>query len=247
MGSIVAAPGLWSTGPVVVVHRLSCSLAHGIFLDQGSNPYPLSWLADSLPLSHQESPNKMTFWKNILRNKSFLLWKILGNTQGWGVFLASYGALYSSPDTELLIKVLPYSSYLTSPLSMSPWTQTTHPELHEGHITPVSKACESLKMMVECWAVIYRLKSATPFFTSLTLSARQSMAQYALSTLGALPSWGEGGSILKKPAFQAPSCLPVWRENTQWGSCPQLFKYLLSRTLPFQTCSEKRICYVGER
>ena len=35
--SIVAAWGLWSTGSVVVAHGLSCSVACGIFPDQGSN------------------------------------------------------------------------------------------------------------------------------------------------------------------------------------------------------------------
>ena len=43
---------LWSmgsrhTGSVVVAHRLSCSMACGIFLDQGLNPFPLHWQADS--------------------------------------------------------------------------------------------------------------------------------------------------------------------------------------------------------
>ena len=41
---------------VVVVPGLSCSEACGIFLDQGSNPCPLHWQADSLPLSHKGSP-----------------------------------------------------------------------------------------------------------------------------------------------------------------------------------------------
>ena len=40
----------------VVVHRLSCSKACGIFPDQGSNPSPLHWQADSQPLDHQGSP-----------------------------------------------------------------------------------------------------------------------------------------------------------------------------------------------
>ena len=35
---------------------LSCSAACGFCLDQGSNPCPLNWQVDSLPLSHQESP-----------------------------------------------------------------------------------------------------------------------------------------------------------------------------------------------
>ena len=41
---------------VVVAHGLSCSAACGIFPDQGSNPYPLHWQADSQPLRHQGSP-----------------------------------------------------------------------------------------------------------------------------------------------------------------------------------------------
>ena len=34
--SVAVAPGLWSAGPMAVVHRLSCCTACGIFLDQGS-------------------------------------------------------------------------------------------------------------------------------------------------------------------------------------------------------------------
>ena len=43
-------------GSVVVAHGLSCSAACGIFPDQGSNPCPLHWQADSQPLHHQGSP-----------------------------------------------------------------------------------------------------------------------------------------------------------------------------------------------
>ena len=45
-------------GSVVVTHGPSCSAACGIFPDQGSNPCPLHWQADSQPLRHQGSPNK---------------------------------------------------------------------------------------------------------------------------------------------------------------------------------------------
>ena len=45
--SVVVARGLQSTGSVVVAHGLSCSAACGIFPDQGSNPCPLHWQADS--------------------------------------------------------------------------------------------------------------------------------------------------------------------------------------------------------
>ena len=67
---------LWSTGSrragsVVVAHGLSCSAACGIFPDQGSNPCPLHWQADSQPLHHQGSPigwlfvflKVLSFWK----------------------------------------------------------------------------------------------------------------------------------------------------------------------------------------
>ena len=52
---------LWSTGSkragsVIVAHGPSCSTACGIFPDQGSNPCPVHWQADSQPLCHQGSP-----------------------------------------------------------------------------------------------------------------------------------------------------------------------------------------------
>ena len=56
---------LWSTGSrcagsVIVAHGPSCSVACGILPDQGSNPCPLHWQADSQPLRHQGSP-EITF------------------------------------------------------------------------------------------------------------------------------------------------------------------------------------------
>ena len=39
-----------------MAHRLSCSMACGIFPDQGSNPCPLHWQAASQALHHQGSP-----------------------------------------------------------------------------------------------------------------------------------------------------------------------------------------------
>ena len=56
MALVVVTPGLWSTGLIVVVHELSCSMACGIFLDQGSNLCLLHWQVDSLPVSCQGSP-----------------------------------------------------------------------------------------------------------------------------------------------------------------------------------------------
>ena len=43
---------LQHSGSVLVVHGLSCSAACGIFPDQGLNPRPLHWQADSNPLCH---------------------------------------------------------------------------------------------------------------------------------------------------------------------------------------------------
>ena len=44
------------TGSAIVAHGPSCSAACGILPDQGSNPCPLHWQADSQPLRHQGSP-----------------------------------------------------------------------------------------------------------------------------------------------------------------------------------------------
>ena len=49
----VQALGAWAS--VVVAHGLSCPAACGIFPDQGLNPRPLGWQADSWPLHHQEA------------------------------------------------------------------------------------------------------------------------------------------------------------------------------------------------
>ena len=106
--SLVAASGIysvvsfslwwllfWSTGSTVCglssrssgalehwlnssVHRLSCSEACGIFPDQESNPCHMHWQADSLPLSHQGSPENI-FWNESFRakncSKTFTGWK----------------------------------------------------------------------------------------------------------------------------------------------------------------------------
>ena len=53
---LLRSTGSRRTGSVVVAHGPSCSTACGIFPDQGSNPRPLHWQADSQPLRHQGSP-----------------------------------------------------------------------------------------------------------------------------------------------------------------------------------------------
>ena len=53
---LLRGTGSRRAGSVVVAHGPSRSTACGIFPDQGSNPCPLHWQADSQPLRHQGSP-----------------------------------------------------------------------------------------------------------------------------------------------------------------------------------------------
>ena len=57
---LLRSTGSRRAGSVVVAHGPSCSAACGILPDQGSNPCPLRWQADSQPLRHQGSP-RLTF------------------------------------------------------------------------------------------------------------------------------------------------------------------------------------------
>ena len=54
---LLQSTGSRRTGSVIVAHGPSCSAACGILPDQGSNPCPLHWRADSQPLHHQGSPD----------------------------------------------------------------------------------------------------------------------------------------------------------------------------------------------
>ena len=53
---LLRGTGSRRAGSAVVAHGPSCSAACGILPDQGSNPCPLHWQADSQPLAHQGSP-----------------------------------------------------------------------------------------------------------------------------------------------------------------------------------------------
>ena len=52
---LLQSTGSRRAGSAIVTHGPSCSAACGIFPDQGSNPCPLHWQADSQPLCHQGS------------------------------------------------------------------------------------------------------------------------------------------------------------------------------------------------
>ena len=58
---LLRSTGSRRAGSVIVAHGPSCSAACGIFPDQGLNPCPLHWQADSQPLPHQGSPTSLFF------------------------------------------------------------------------------------------------------------------------------------------------------------------------------------------
>ena len=53
---LLRSTGSRRAGSATAAHGPSCSVACGILPDQGSNPRPLHWQADSQPLRHQGSP-----------------------------------------------------------------------------------------------------------------------------------------------------------------------------------------------
>ena len=62
--SLSRSIGSRGAGSVIMAHGPSCSAACGIFPDQGSNPCPLHWQADSQPLRHQGSPHLLWILKS---------------------------------------------------------------------------------------------------------------------------------------------------------------------------------------
>ena len=77
---LLQSTGSRHTGSVVVAHGPSCSAACGILPDQGSNPCPLHWQADSQSLRHQGSPKYflMTLTFIFLLNEIKRCWKFPG-------------------------------------------------------------------------------------------------------------------------------------------------------------------------
>ena len=87
-------PQLQHTGSLVAACELRCSVTHGIFPDEGSNPCLLHWQADSSPLSSQESPGCVRHdWATSLSLFTFMYWRrkwqptpvfLPGESQRWG-------------------------------------------------------------------------------------------------------------------------------------------------------------------
>ena len=74
---LLQSTGSRRAGSVVVAHGPSCSAACGILPDQGSNPCPPHWQADSQPLHYQGSPNlrNLTYWSLVFFSTHLLIWK----------------------------------------------------------------------------------------------------------------------------------------------------------------------------
>ena len=70
---LLRGTGSRRAGSVVVAHGPGCSTARGIFPDQGSNPCPLHWQADSQPLRHQGSPTSWFLASKLSIEVSFFL------------------------------------------------------------------------------------------------------------------------------------------------------------------------------
>ena len=62
---LLRSTGSRRAGSAIVAHGPSRSAARGIFPDQGLNPCPLHWQADSQPLRHQGSPFLHFYIRNI--------------------------------------------------------------------------------------------------------------------------------------------------------------------------------------
>ena len=81
---LLRSTGSRRAGSVVVAHRLCCSMACGILPDQGSNPCPLHWQADSQPLRHQGSPLINIFWvNNLFWNFRDFFYPSIFSTKNW--------------------------------------------------------------------------------------------------------------------------------------------------------------------
>ena len=78
---LLRSTGSRRAGSVIVAHGPTCSAACGIFPDQGSNPCPLHWPADSQPLRHQGSPKLLFFKKQIIRTFEYVEVAIHGGSR----------------------------------------------------------------------------------------------------------------------------------------------------------------------
>ena len=105
---LLCSMGSRHMGSVVAAHGLSCSMACGIFLNQGSNPCPLHWQADSWSLDQGSSVTvlKSLFSPNSRDNCSTVAFESIR----LGV-LKLFKSFDRLPKYQILLKVLLISSY----------------------------------------------------------------------------------------------------------------------------------------
>ena len=90
---LLQSTGSRHAGSVVVAHGPSCSVACGIFPDQGSNLCHLHWQADSQPLRHQGSPKQLTILSIVCQysqkgqNDTIQGWSWYGNPVSFILFI----------------------------------------------------------------------------------------------------------------------------------------------------------------
>ena len=121
-GLSVSRPLLWRStssrraGSVAVAHGPSCSTVCGIFPDQGSNPCPLYWQADSQPLRHQGSSMLLCLMlsQRSLKLSSFLfiLFSLFRSAAVISTHLSSSSLIRSSASFILLL--IPSSVFFIS-------------------------------------------------------------------------------------------------------------------------------------
>ena len=97
---LLRSTGSRRAGSVVVAHRPSCSVACGIFPDQGSNPCPLHWQADSQPLRYQGSPN-FCFFVAVYFLKTAGGWSWEASLELWDAYSQRYLTLDQIYDAGL--------------------------------------------------------------------------------------------------------------------------------------------------
>ena len=74
---LLRSTGSRRAGSAIVAHGPSCSAACGILPDQGPNPRPLHWQADSQPLHHQGSPGPVILTHKISHHNGYTTYECI--------------------------------------------------------------------------------------------------------------------------------------------------------------------------
>ena len=123
---LLRSTGSRRAGSAVVAHGPSCSVACGIFPDQGSNPCALHWQADSHPLRHQGSPNLLSVFIDLLicdisYELNCTMWSFMTGFFPWascfqGSFLLEHDQYFIPPYCQIIFHWMdvPHFIYLSS-------------------------------------------------------------------------------------------------------------------------------------